>query len=105
LSRFLLVLGLVDPHGSGQLWWLGWLADEPFGMGIVGGIQDAAAGLADGVRAAVVDVGWGVQADPGVPVFVAVPAEEPVTEDAGILDGPEPFGEVRPVLQGLELRL
>ena len=62
----------------------------------MGGAQDADSGLVDGVGAAVVDVGGGVQADPGVPVLVGVPAEEPGAEPAGVLDGPEPFGEVRP---------
>ncbi len=81
------------------------LADEPVGAGKVGGVQDLAAGFADGVSASVVDVCGGVQSDPGVAMLVAVPAEEPVAEDAGVLDAAEPVGEVRPVLQGLELRL
>jgi hypothetical protein len=44
-------------------------------VGEVGGIEDAAAGLADGVGAAVVDIGGGVQADSGVPVLMGVPAD------------------------------
>jgi hypothetical protein len=70
LSRFLRVLGLVDPDGLGQGGWLGWLADEPFRSGLVGGIEDPPSGLADRGRLAVVDVGGGVQPDPRMPMLV-----------------------------------
>jgi len=38
-------------------------------------------------------------------VIVVVPAEELAAEAAGVLDGVEPLGKDRPVLQRLELRL
>jgi len=64
-----------------------------------------AAGLADSVGVAVVDVSGSVEPDPGVPMFVGVPAEEAVAERTGVLDAAEPLREVWPVLQGLELCL
>jgi hypothetical protein len=53
----------------------------------------------------VVEGGGGVEADPGVAVFVVVPAEEPPAERERILVGAEPVGEFGPILEGLELGL
>ncbi len=60
---------------------------------------------ADGVGGAEMHGGWGVQADPGVAVLVVVRSEELLAERAGVLQRTEPFGEVRAVLERLELRL
>ena len=46
--------------------------DEAFGVGLVGGVQDAGAFVADGFGEAVVDVGGGVETDAGVAVVVVV---------------------------------
>lgn len=50
------------------------------------------------------DVGGGVEAYAGVPVLLVVPGEEQLAELAGILLATELGGEVRPVLERLELR-
>ena len=49
------------------------------------------ADLVGGCGQAVVDVGWGVQSDPGVPVSDAVDAEDPSTADIlhQLIDGLE----------------
>ena len=70
LSGFLAVGGWVDRRAGRQRWWLGWFADEPFGVGGEGGGEHAGAFIADGVGGAVVDVGGDVQAQTGVAVFV-----------------------------------
>ncbi len=57
------LFGRVDPGAGRDCRWDGWSADEPFGVGVVGGVKDDAALGADGVGGAVVDVGGGVQAD------------------------------------------
>ena len=72
-------------------------------MGEVGGGQDLGAPGLDGCGLAVVDVGGGVQAEAAVTVLVVVPGEEVLAVRPGGLDRGEPGGEVRPVLQGLEL--
>jgi hypothetical protein len=51
----------------------------------------------------VVNVGGGVQAEAAVAVLVVVPAEEVLAVRPGGLDRVEVAGEVRPVLEGLEL--
>ena len=57
----------------------------------------------DTFSAAEVDGGGRVEAETGVAVLVVVPAEEALAEGAAILDGAETSGELRPVLEGLEL--
>jgi hypothetical protein len=78
---------------------------EAFGVGGVGGGQDLSAGLVELSGAAVVDGLGGHHRDPGMAVLAVVPGEELLAEATGILDGAEPIGEARPVLQGLELAL
>jgi hypothetical protein len=72
-------------------------------MGGVGAVQYHGTGSGDLPGAAGVDVGGGEQRDPAVVVLVVVPAEKALAEAAGILDGAEPVGEGRVVLEGLEL--
>jgi hypothetical protein len=74
-------------------------------VGGVGGVEHGGPGLAYGVGSAVVDVAGGVIADAGVAVGVVVPVEEDLTEGSGVGEGPEAFGELGPVLEGLELAL
>ncbi len=81
------------------------MADEPFGCCGVGGGEDALAFGVECLGVAVVDGGWGHQADPGVAVGVVVVVEERAAERACSLDVLEALGELGPVLQGLEVRL
>ena len=71
---------------------------------MVGGCQDRGACGLDGGGVAVVDVGCGVQAEAGVAVLVVVPGEKFPAVGPCVLDRGEPVREVRPVLEGLELR-
>jgi hypothetical protein len=105
LCRRLRVVGFVDPHRAGERWRFGVLADEAFRVRLEGGGQDVGAGGADEFGAPVVHVGGHVQAYAGMAMIMVVPAEEPVAEHPRVLDAAEAVGEVRPVLQGLELRL
>ena len=57
--------------------------------------------VADGLGSAVVDVGGGVQAQPGVAMLLVVPGEEGLAVRSGGLDRGELAGEVGPVLQSL----
>jgi len=81
------------------------LVDEPFGVGRVGGVEHRGAFVADGLGQAVVDIGWGVQAEPAVAVVFVVPAEEPLAVQPSGLDRGELLREVGPVFERLELRL
>jgi hypothetical protein len=47
----------------------------------------------------VVDIGGGVEADPGVAVVGVIPAEEPPAERQGVLVAAEPLGELGPILR------
>ena len=58
-----------------------------------------------GIGQPVVDIVWSVETESAVMVLGVVPREEPGAEATRILDGAEPRGEGRSVLEGLELRL
>src|SRR5450830_1723596 len=79
--------------------------DEAFPMLRGGGGDDAMAGIENLLGPAVMDLGRSQISDAGVVVLVVVPGEEPLAEDAPLLDRAEAAGELRAVLQGLELRL
>ena len=53
---------------------------------VVGVGEHGATLVADRLSDAVVDVGWGVQAQPGVAVLVVVPGEEDLAVPPGSLD-------------------
>jgi len=91
------LFGSVDPRGLGDLRWLGRFADEPFRVCGVGGIEHACAVVPDCLGQAVVDVGGGLQDQPGVAVFVVVPTEEVLAVSSGVFDRVKPAGEVGPV--------
>jgi hypothetical protein len=95
LRRLQWVEGLVDPHHLREAGRLGWLADEPLGVGGVGGVQHHASGKGDLLRPAVVDVCGSEQPDPAVAVLVVVPAEEPPAERSSVLQRAEPVREGR----------
>jgi molybdopterin biosynthesis enzyme len=63
----------------------GVLVDEPFGMQMVGVGEHVGSAGPDEAGAAVVHIGWGVQADPGMPVVVVVPGEEVVAVLSGLV--------------------
>src|SRR5450759_2649614 len=69
------------------------------------GGDDAMAGIEDLLGPAVVHLGRSQIGDAGMVVLVVVPGEEPLAEEAPLLDRAEAAGELRAVLQGLELRL
>ena len=93
------VLGSLSHWHCGCLWWF----PEAVGSVGVGGVEHSLAFLADDVVEAVVDVGWGVEADTGVAVFVVVVVEERFAERSSRSDVGEPFGEGGRVFQGFEL--
>src|SRR2546428_8789991 len=80
--------GLVDPGDGGQLGGLGWVADEAFGVGGVGGVEDGLAVGADSWSSAVVDVGGGGEADSGVAGRRAVLAGRTGAQSGGGRAGP-----------------
>ena len=72
---------------------------------MVGGSEGGLPGLVDGVGSPEVHRCWCVPGDPGVMVDVVVFVEEAGAELAGLGEAGEGRGEVRQVLQGLELAL
>ena len=74
-------------------------------MGRERGAEHGGSFVAHGLGSAVVDVGGNVQAQAGMAVLVVVPAEESLAVQPGSLDRGEPGGEVRAILQRLELSL
>jgi hypothetical protein len=71
------------------------VADEPFGVCVVGGVQDPAALGTHRVGEPVVNVRGGVQPEPAVAMLVVVPAEEPLAVGSHCLDRAEPSREAR----------
>jgi hypothetical protein len=71
----------------------------------VGSLENARTLDLHGSSPSEVDIGRGVEAQARVTVLVVVPAEEALTERAGILDRTEAMRELRAVLERLELRL
>ena len=63
------LLWFVDPRGSWEWWRCRRFVDEPFRVGLVGGVEDSSSLHLDGFGPAVVDVGGGVVSDTGVAVF------------------------------------
>ncbi len=96
--------GLVDPELGGHDQWVR-SATEPLGVGVVGRCEGVLAVLVDCVGGAEMHRRWGVPGDPGMPVNEVVLVEEPGAELAGVGEGAEAGGEVRQVLEGLELCL
>ncbi len=86
LSILLWLVGSVDPRGLGDLRRHGRFADEPFGVCGVGGVEDAGALVANCLSQAVVDIGGGMQAQPGVAMFIVVPTEEDLAVSSGVFD-------------------
>lgn len=72
-------------------------------MGSIGGIEHGLALVVDDRGGAVVHRCWGVQPDPGVAMFVVIPAGEGAQPSAGFTDGGEPLRVVGGVFHRLEL--
>ena len=77
--------------------------DEAFGMALVCEVEYLLSGGDHLWRESIMYAFGGQQTDATVVVFVVVPAEEVDAKGACVLDAAEPFGELGPVLQSLEL--
>src|SRR5665213_910945 len=97
--------GEVDPGCGRELRRCWRLPDEALGVGGVGSGQDFRSLLLTVLGAALVDVGWSVEAYPRVPVLLVVPVEEVLAEATSVLLAAELGREVWPVLERLELSL
>lgn len=80
------------------------MADEAIGARQVGGRQHEGPLRALRVRETMVHVVRRVQPQPGVPMLRVVPAKEVHAVDAGVLERAEAVGEIRAILERLELR-
>ena len=98
-------LGWVDPDGSRDLGWFGTLADEPLRGAEKRGVERGLAGCVDCVGLPEVDLVGCHQADACVMMVLVIPGEEAATERAGLVDRPEPFGELWLIFQRLEVSL
>ena len=81
------------------------LLDEAFGVGVVGGGEDVAAGAVELGRLAGMDGFGGEVADAGVAMLGVVPGKEPPTEGTGIVQTAEAAGEIRSILERFETGL
>ena len=102
---WLCFLGRVDPDGSRDLGRFGVVADEPLGCVEERGVERGLAGGVDRVGLPEVDLVGCHQADSCVMMVLVIPSEEAAAECAGLVDGLEPFWELRLVFQGLEVGL
>jgi hypothetical protein len=93
LGVLLWLVGSVDPRDLRDLRRFGWFADEPFRVCGVGGVEYAGALVADCLSEAVVDISGGMQASPGMAMYIVVPTEEILTVRPGGLDRAEPAGK------------
>jgi len=105
----LVLLGLlawfVDPGRRGECAWFGVLVDEPFGVAGVGGGEHVGSDGLNAIGSSIVDVDGMVPGNAGVIMLGVIPPEETLAERSGSFDRTEAVGEVRPVLQGAEMRL
>ena len=80
-------------------------APEAQRIGLESLLQDLGALDLQGLGGAIVDGVRGHQADAAVAMLVVVPVEELLAMNSGILKGSDALWELRPILQGRELRL
>jgi hypothetical protein len=73
---------------------LGWLADEAFGVGVVGGGEHDAALGTDLGSGAGVNVGGGVQAQAAVSMLIVIPREKELAVSPGGLRFPSYRGDI-----------
>ena len=79
------------------------LADEAFGVGGVGRVEDLPSGEVQVGRLAEMDGFGGEVADAGVAMLGVVPSKEAVTERSGIFQAVEASWEIRSIFERLEL--
>ena len=75
---------------------------KPFGISLISLAENVLAPLNHVLGPAIMQRLRCQQADTAVMVLRVVPAEEELTEAAGIFDGAEAVGELWPVLEGFE---
>ena len=73
-------------------------------MCLIRGTKHLASGFLYVLRKSIVDGLRREQSDAGVMMLCVIPGKEDLAETPAILDAAEPIGEVRPVLERLELR-
>ena len=76
MSFFICLERFVDPDLCWDRCWFGGLADEAFGMDAIGGIKNSLAQFENERGLVVVDHGRCEQTQPGMTVFLVVPAEK-----------------------------
>ena len=103
MSFFICVERFVDPDLVGTAAWFGGLAHEAFGVDAIGGIENSLTLFEDERGLVVVDHGRREQAQPGVAMFLVVPAEKSLRKSAAVLNAAETVWELWAVLQGAEL--
>src|ERR1022692_3017102 len=103
MSIFICVERFVDPDLGWNREWFRRLAHEAFGVDAIGGIENGLTLFEDERGLVVVNHGRGEQAQPGVAVFLVVPAEKSLRKSATVLNAPEAVWELRAVLQGAKL--
>jgi hypothetical protein len=86
LSIFICVERFVDPDLGWDRKWFRRLAHEPFGVDAKGGIENNLALFEDERGLVVVDHGGCKQAQPGVAVFLVVPAKKFLRKSPTVLD-------------------
>jgi hypothetical protein len=96
---------LVDPHGGGQRRRSWGPVREALGVLGPGVAQDGRACFSPTLCEAVVQVVRREHPDPAVAVLPVVPLEKRAAMGARVFQRAEALGEVRPILEGLELRL
>ena len=95
----------VDPDSSRDLGWFGTLADESLWGAEKRGVERGLAGGVDCIGLSEVDLVGRHQGDACVMMVFVMSSEEAAAECAGLVDGLEPFWELRLVFQGLEVGL
>lgn len=93
----------VDPDRVRQHGWFGHLPHEALRVRGAGGQEHLLLGVTHRGGPPVVHGCRCHQPDASVAMLAVVPGEERLAEDTGVLDRPEPRGELRAVLQRLEL--
>src|ERR1035438_1244920 len=71
----------------------------------IGCIHNIASGLQDFCGEPVMDCFWSKKVDAGMPMLFVVPPEKVLAKSSCILNATKTLREIRPVLEGLELRL
>jgi hypothetical protein len=103
VSFFICVERFVDPDLGRNRCWFRCLVDEAFGMDAIGGIEHGLALFENERGLVVVHHGWGEQAQPGMAVFLVVPAEKSLRKSPAILNTAETIRKLRSIFHGAEL--